>query len=199
MSLKRRIWLNTLVSPITNYFRSRRMNKFQELFSITKETKILDIGGTVDLWFLVNAKPQITLINLYPPVYPVEEENINWVVADARNLPFKDNEFDIAFSNSVIEHVGDINNQKAFAKEVARVGRYYYVQTPNKWFPIEPHFMAPFIHFLPKKWQKLLVKYFTIWGIVCKPSTEDCSNFVDEIELLDYVNMEILISKFTDY
>jgi len=171
------------------------MNKFQKLFSITQETRILDIGGTVDIWSFVTTKLQITILNLYPPVYPVKEENVNWVIGDARDLPFKDKEFDIAFSNSVVEHVGDISSQKDFAKEISRVGRHYYVQTPNKWFPVEPRFMAPFIHFLPKRLQKKIVKNFTIWGITCKPSKENCSNFVDEIQLLSYKNMEHL---FTD-
>lgn len=190
MNHKRRIRLNTLVAPITTYFRVRRMKKFQQLFSITEETRILDIGGTVDLWSLLKAKPQITILNLYPPVFPVKEKNVTWVVGDARDLPFKDKEFDIAFSNSVIEHVGDINSQKAFAKEVARVGRDFYIQTPNKWFPIEPHFMAPFIHFLPKSLQKNVVKNFTVWGILCRPSTEDCISFVDEIQLIDQESMK---------
>ncbi len=154
MLFSKRIRLNTLVSPLTRYFRTQRMNKFQKLFSITQETRILDIGGTVDIWSFVTAKPQITILNLYPPVYPVKEENVNWVIGDARDLPFKDKEFDIAFSNSVIEHVGDISSQKDFAKEISRVGRHYYVQTPNKWFPVEPNFMAPLIHFLPKSLQK---------------------------------------------
>ena len=59
-----------------------------------------------------------------------------YVVADGCHLPFADDAFDMAFSNSVIEHVPD---HEAFSRELARVGRSYYVQTPNKWFPIEPH------------------------------------------------------------
>lgn len=192
MNLKIRMQLKSLVSPLTTYFRKQRIKKFQELFSITEETRILDIGGTVEIWSFVNAKPQITMINLYPPIYPIKEDNVKWVIGDARDLPFKNKEFDIAFSNSVIEHVGDINSQKAFAKEVARVGCCYYIQTPNKWFPIEPHFMAPFIHYLPKNWQKLIVKNFTLWGIACRPSAEDYSNFVDGIELLEHENMKYL-------
>jgi len=62
---------------------------------------------------------------------------------------FADGEFDIVFSNSVIEHVGNDECRMQMAKEIQRVGKKYFVQTPNFYFPIEPHFMYPFFQFLP--------------------------------------------------
>ena len=66
---------------------------------------------------------------------------------------FKHNQFDIAYSTSVIEHLRDSENQRTFAAEVACVAKLYYVQTPNRWFPIEPHLVAPIIHFFPKSYK----------------------------------------------
>ena len=74
-------------------------------------------------------------------------------------MPFKDNEFDVVFSNSVIEHVGDFWDQKLFAAEVQRVSKRYFLQTPSFWFPYEPHAMIPFFQFLPsnlKMWLRLV-------------------------------------------
>ena len=66
-------------------------------------------------------------------------------------LPFKDKEFDIAFSNAVIEHVGSRENQRAFILEMLRVTRSFFLTTPNRWFPVEFHTALPLLHFLPKK------------------------------------------------
>ena len=67
-----------------------------------------------------------------------------------------DNEFDIVFSNSVIEHVGDFWKQKLFSSEIQRVGKRYFVQTPSFWFPYEPHTLIPFYQFFPVNIKMLL-------------------------------------------
>ena len=65
-------------------------------------------------------------------------------------MPMFDNQsFDIVFSNSVIEHVGNFDRQRQMAKEIRRIGKRYWVQTPYKHFPIEPHFVFPFFQYLP--------------------------------------------------
>ncbi len=72
-------------------------------------------------------------------------------------LPFKDREFDIAFSNAVIEHAGNSDQQRFFIDEMVRISRSFYLTTPNRWFPIELHTAIPLLHFLPKKtYRKLL-------------------------------------------
>lgn len=83
----------------------------------------------------------------------------NFVIGDARKLPFPEKSFDIVFSNSVLEHIGDYKQQKLAAKEIRRVGKKYFVQVPNKNFPIEPHYFIPFLQFLPVKLQKMFT-YF---------------------------------------
>jgi len=75
---------------------------------------------------------------------------------------------------------------------MARVGRTYYVQTPNRWFPIEPHLLTPCVHFLPKSWQRRLLRNFTLWGLVTRPTPEDCEAFLNEVHLLDEKQLQRL-------
>lgn len=64
-------------------------------------------------------------------------------------LPFRDGEFDVVFCNAVIEHVGNRSRQRAFMREILRVGRRAFITTPNRWYPVELHTMLPLLHWLP--------------------------------------------------
>jgi Methyltransferase domain len=77
-------------------------------------------------------------------------QGIRFVEADGRQLPFEDRAFDVVHSNAVVEHVGPELEQIRFIGELARVGRAGFITTPNRWFPIEPHFRLPVIHWLPR-------------------------------------------------
>lgn len=182
--------IHDLYRPFLHYFRRRRMQRFQERFGITDETRILDVGGFFFNWSLIPVRPRLTILNLD---FPGETEQVaTWVIADARSMPFQDGTFEIVFSNSVIEHLGDFANQQKFAQEIERVGLRYYVQTPNRWFPVEPHLITPVIHFLPRTWQARLLRNFTVWGLVTRPSREQCAGFLEEVALLDYQKMRSL-------
>ncbi|MFC1851580.1 methyltransferase domain-containing protein [candidate division CSSED10-310 bacterium] len=81
------------------------------------------------------------------------------IVFDGCYLPFKDNSIDTIFSNAVIEHLETFENQRLFAQEIKRVGKKWFITTPNFWFPIELHYRLPFIHWFPKKTQFYLKKF----------------------------------------
>jgi ubiquinone/menaquinone biosynthesis C-methylase UbiE len=159
-------------------------------FRLTGETSVLDLGGTSFNWQFVTAKPKIVMLNL--DARSKGPLDTNWVIADGKHLPFAQATFDIVYSNSVIEHVGSQENQVRLAEECRRVGRRYYVQTPNKCFPIEPHLLTPFFHWLPRGMQQRLIRRFTVWGWFARPSREYCDNFLAQTKLLSEADLRCL-------
>ena len=170
-------------------FRPLRMRRFVELFGVEDTSRILDVGGTDDNWAYIQQKPRLTIVNLEKMAD--DRDNIQFTAGDARALGYRDKSFEIAYSNSVIEHVGTWQDQVRFAAEIRRVGQRYYVQTPYKWFPIEPHFVAPFIHYLPKSMQRHLT-WLGAWYWTVKPDRKGIDSYSDEIQLLDVQQMKAL-------
>jgi 2-polyprenyl-3-methyl-5-hydroxy-6-metoxy-1,4-benzoquinol methylase len=139
-----------------NKFRSKRFAYFEHLFwkafSGKEKINILDLGGTQDFWkdrsLLQDKNITITLLNLQAE--PVSHPSLKSMGGDATHLPlFEDQSFDLVFSNSVIEHLYTFENQRKMASEIRRLGKKYFVQTPNKYFFIEPHYALPLMQFLP--------------------------------------------------
>jgi len=176
---------------ISNYFRKRRFGFFTN-FMIQASPKngplrILDIGGTQQYWLnmgmVLTPQTEIVLLNLY--INEVTEPGFSSIVGDASNLSgINDQSFDIVFSNSVIEHLYTKAQQEKMAKEVARVGKSYFIQTPNRYFPIEPHWLFPLFQFLPFSVQVFLTQHFTLGNIKKTKSKEAAINLVKEVRLL---------------
>jgi ubiquinone/menaquinone biosynthesis C-methylase UbiE len=189
---------NERFSAISRRFRRGRMERFAREFPITAETRVLDIGGTPECWDLLPVRPRLVLLNM-----PRAKEDLtgaaSWVAGDGRQLPFRDGAFDLVFSNSVIEHVGDADSQRRFASEVARVGRSYWVQTPNRWFPVEQHLLTPVVHWLPRRWQRAIVPRFNLWmfltGIRGDRRTFYIEHYLTDIQLLTAGEVRALFPK----
>ncbi len=142
--------LARLASPFARRARERRHAQFFALTGVRPGAKILDVGcGPLGLRALEPGL-DITGVDLAPqPAYPGP-----FVQGDpAEGLPFADGEFDLAYCNSVIEHVPP-ERRAAFAQELRRVARAWYVQTPARSFPIEPHALLPAAHWLPVRVRK---------------------------------------------
>lgn len=161
--------------------RPARMREFLDFASVGPQTTILDIGGTADFW--EGRDLELTVLNL-APLSGEPTARLRYVAGDATELPFDDGSFDVAFSNSVIEHLGTRDNQLKAAAEAMRVGRRLWIQTPNRWFPIEPHYLMPFVHWLPAPIQRRILRNFSVWGWVTRPSQGEVDAMVDEIRLL---------------
>jgi Methyltransferase domain len=175
---------NALSRHLFLRFRRRRMKQFFALLAPTLADRVVDIGGSVHTWGSeseTHAPFSVTLVNNLQ-YEDVAGERFQSIEADATALPFSDNAFDIAFSNSVIEHLGTWEKQQAFAREARRVAPKLWIQTPARSFPIEAHLLAPYIQYLPKSLQHRIVRW-TPRGLL-NPGV--VHGIVDEVRLLTY-------------
>lgn len=146
---------------------------------------ILDIGGYESFWepsgLLGTANFTILNLERSDPKQPM----VGSVVGDARDLAqFETGSFDLVFSNSVIEHVGTWDDQSRMAAEIRRVGRSYFVQTPNYWFPLEPHFLVPGFQWLPLAVRARLLENFDLGHIARQRDARLAFETVQSIRLL---------------
>jgi hypothetical protein len=145
---------NGNANSAASHFRRNRVRRFAELFGRTgEEFRVLDVGGTGQFWRMhrdeLPALISITILNRTFDDQPVLSW-VRYVVGDARRMHmFADTDFDVCFSNSVIEHAGTPEDQTDMAQEIRRVARGYFVQTPNAHFPLEPHFLLPGWQYAP--------------------------------------------------
>ena len=204
-----------LAKYITNYddkksigvkFRAKRINILMSLIAaVYKEhnrVEIIDIGGTISYWKLISEdylnknNVSITIVNLESACIPLAQERFKFIAADGCDLSlFENNAFNIVHSNSVIEHVGDWSRIVLFAKEVSRLAPKYFVQTPNYWFPIEPHFITPFFHWLPEPARIWLTMHFNLGH---KEKADSVDSAVRTVESVRLLNKRMLEELFKD-
>jgi hypothetical protein len=179
-------------------FRQARRRLLLDFIQRTRVATILDLGGNVYDWLDFPTTARITVLNLAltgPPPDPAG--NISFLIGDACQLPFADQSFDLVYSNSVIEHLATEENQRRFANEARRVGRALFIQTPNRWFPVEPHFLAPFFHFLPKRAQSLFLPHFSVRGLLRSGDNADLPRLFAELRLLSARQLQNLFPEST--
>jgi hypothetical protein len=168
--------------------RRKRFALFLSLLrTLRGHAEILDIGGTQEFWTLMTGgdpgNARVTLLNIERQ--PVTSSKFVSIEGDARAMPeLPDRSFDVVFSNSVIEHLGTYENQRSMAREVMRVGKRYFVQTPNKRFPLEPHFLFPWFQYLPSGVRARMVHRFNVGWYQRIPDLAAAKAEVDSIQLL---------------
>jgi len=151
--------------PVHKALRGQKLALFFRLVGASSKSTLLDIGGGtgIDSEFvpLYRAFQNVTVVNLTPPQSELcSLPNVRHEIADGCRLPYESKSFDWIFSNAVLEHVGSAERQRQFSDEIRRVARCgYFVTTPNKSFPIEPHSLLPFYQFLSESWQRRVVHF----------------------------------------
>ncbi|MDQ6873235.1 MAG: class I SAM-dependent methyltransferase [Gemmatimonadota bacterium] len=188
---------NSDPASLATHMRRKRFAFFLSLLeSVDRPLTILDVGGTQQFWDIMGrdrlAGASVTLFNL--AAQPVSADNFESVTGDARDLSrFETSSFDVVFSNSVIEHLGPhFANQQRMADEIKRVGRRYFVQTPNRHFPIEPHFLVPGFQFMPLDFRVWLVSHFNVGWYRRIPDRARARAEVESVSLLTHRDLRLL-------
>ena len=183
-------------NPLDQKFQKRRFELFNSLLDSLEERpmNILDIGGSVNYWNSMNFKRndcEITLLT--PDVVEVKEPVFRSIKGDPTDLSqFADRQFDVVFSSSAIEHLYTFKQQRKMAREVERVGRNYFIQSPNFWFPIEPYWFFPFFHFFPK-WLRIEMTHKFDLGLIGRmPTRVKAIDKVEEVRLLTKTELKRL-------
>ena len=168
--------------------RKQRFEFFAQLLStVPKPITILDVGGTQTFWETMGYtdEPQVTITLLNINLPDVRYRNFIGIEGNALNMTqFQDKEFEVMFSNSVIEHVGIFSDQKRMAQEVMRIGKRFFIQTPNYYFPIEPHVLLPAYHWLPKSVRIYLTRHFKLGGRNKITEYEKAKDLIERTRLL---------------
>ncbi|MFG1825517.1 class I SAM-dependent methyltransferase [Microbispora bryophytorum] len=170
--------------------RARRWSWFAECFPDLDRMNVIDLGGTAGAWLRAPVRPaHVHIVNLEkpPPDLP------SWVradVADACDLPaaIQSGTYDLVFSNAVIEHVGGHQRRQIFADTVNSLADRHWVQTPYRYFPVEPHFLFPGFQFLPLTARTEILRR---WPLIHTPTSdrEAARRIVMDVELLSVTEM----------
>jgi hypothetical protein len=180
--------------------RLRRWDLVKETFPELTEMSVLDLGGTAESWLTAGLRPKrLVLLN---PFAAGEVEGADSVIGDACDPPdeIREQHFDLVFSNLVIEHVGGHAKRQGFADTARTLGDRIWVQTPYRYFPVEPHFVAPGMQFLPIGMRARALK---AWPMIKVESIDEAVSRLQNVELLSRTEMaayfpdcSILVERF---
>lgn len=154
-----------LTAGLTRRSRMSRFHLFMSEMRPNARARLVDVGVTDTAWRSSNFmeanypwRSQITAVSIDPvPTFQRQFPDVNVVIADGKSLPFPDQSFEIGFSNAVIEHVGSRDEQRKLVAEMLRTCQRVFIATPNARFPVDPHTLLPFAHWLPTRtWHRVL-------------------------------------------
>lgn len=169
--------------------RKKRWEVFHQCFPDIGKMHVVDLGGTVKHWETSPVRPKsVVVVNLLP-----ESSDISWIKAvqgDACDPPssVRSAEFDLVYSNSLIEHVGGHTRRCDFASVVRALASHHWVQTPYRYFPIEPHWLFPGLQFAPQQVRAWAIQRWPLSP--ARPDAEQALRDVLEVELLSQTEMK---------
>lgn len=191
-----RIW-HRLIHPITHSFRRRRGQFILSQFPNIRTARICDLGGSIHFWDKLELdipRQNITIYNISSDetqsVSASGDRDIGVLIYDGQHIPEPDQSYDLLVCNSVLEHVPPAA-RASLAVEMRRVARSVFCQTPAQSFPIEPHFLMPFVHWLPRGLGFQLIK-LSPWRLLSRPSDKTIREYWWGTQLLGSRELQAL-------
>ena len=172
--------------------RARRAQRLTARFPDLGDMRVLDLGGEVHTWLDVPRRPkEVVLLNVEWQA-EIQSERLrgrpeaDWMHAvggDACDPPpeIRERRFDLVFSNSVIEHVGGHARREAFASHARALGDHHWIQTPNRWFPVEPHWLCPGFQYLPPRGRAAVARVWPIGHFAHRRSASPRERLADAL------------------
>lgn len=183
-------WLKDNYNPrsVSGRFRARRWKRLCTAFPQLADYDVLDIGGRANFWVGLSPQPRSVTVTNLPFDAPQGDcpPHVRFVTWDTFGEPpaeLLDRRYHLVHCNSVIEHVGDAAARARFAASLNAFDTRLWIQTPNRYFPVEPHWMFPFFQFLPRSWKVFITRHWPLayGGTVTK---DEAGQRVDEVELI---------------
>jgi Methyltransferase domain len=194
-----RLW-HRVIHPITQHFRRQRGAFMLAQFPDIRHLKICDLGGSQHFW----DKLGLDVPAEHVTIYNISLDETQGLAAgaaprsrvllyDGQHIPDADGHFDLLVCNSVLEHV-PLAQRAALAREMQRVARAVFCQTPARSFPVEPHFLMPFVHWLPRALGYQLVR-LSPWRLLSRPSAATLHGYWWGTQLLGHAELQALFPR----
>jgi len=175
---------------ISTRVRAKRWDEFRRTFPHLEEMEVLDLGGTPGFWRAANCRPaHLTIVNIQQE--PSDQPWVESVSGDACVYEPK-RKFDLVMSNSLLEHVGGHYRRAQVAEVIRGAAPNHWVQTPYRYFPIEPHWIAPGMQFLPPNLRARVVQYWPLGGRNHRDEPREALREALETELVSEAEMRYL-------
>ncbi|AFY79450.1 MAG: class I SAM-dependent methyltransferase [Hydrococcus sp. C42_A2020_068] len=181
------------------YARQKMFESLMQVARVTPETTVLDVGVTSDrredcnFFERLYPYPQSLTASGMEDASFLEQDypGLKFVQANGLNLPFADKSFDLVVSFATIAHVGSREKQKAFVRELCRVGRTCFITTPNRWYPVDLVTGFPLIHWLPPAWFRQILTWVgqDFWA------REEHFNILSEKDMLSFFPADVKVTK----
>lgn len=171
--------------------RRRRWQRLRAAFPAIGDMRVIDLGGTPRAWRMGGVVPgELVILNSSAAeLAPDPTINARVLQGDACDLPesLEGEQFDLVYSNSVIEHVGGHARRRAFVTSVTALAPRHWVQTPYRYFPIEPHWVFPLMQNLPLAARAWILRHWSMGGRA--KSWEDSVRRTMQVEILSRTEM----------